>query len=274
MYRIVLLVCSIVICGAQQRAVTPLQKAVEAYQKGELGNAIEILDKQIALGPEKSDYYYLRGDIYSTQGQREKALEDYSQGIKLSPDNPAGYFRRASEHFRVGKARESVADFEKVAELYPQRAAHLWQLGIAYYYANEFEKSRKLFESHQQVNQQDVENAVWHFLGVAKLEDFDKAREKLIPISEDLRVPMTQIHAVFAGSAKPDDVIAAARVGEPNTEQLKQRLFYAHLYLGLFEEARGNSKASLEHMSKAANEYSQKHYMGDVARTHLKLRSN
>jgi lipoprotein NlpI len=180
--------------------------------------------------------------------------------------------RRAVENFRSGKIKESVADFEQVAELEPGIKAELWQLGIAYYYAGEFAKGRDLFELHQKVNPQDVENAVWHFLCVARLNGLSAAREKFISITNDSRVPMKEVHALFAGKLNSDAVLAAARAGDPGEAELKNRLFFAHLYLGLYEEALGNAEASLKHISAAAKEFQQKHYMGDVAQVHLRFR--
>src|SRR5438105_1745593 len=83
----------------------------------------------------------------------------------------------------------------------------------------------------------DVENAAWHFLCVARLSGLAKARASLLPITNDSRVPMMQIYALFAGKAKPDDVLAAAKAGTPTAAQLRRQLFYANLYLGLYYEA-------------------------------------
>ena len=61
--------------------------------------------------------------------------------------------------------------------------------------------------------------------------------------------------------------------GNPSEQERKGRLFYAHLYLGLFEEAEKHPEASLTHMKQAATDYAQSHYMGDVARIHVQLRT-
>jgi lipoprotein NlpI len=52
---------------------------------------------------------------------------------------------------------------------------------------------------------------------------------------------------------------------------LRQQLFYAHLYLGLYHEATGDQPRALEHLTKAAGDYQPGHYMGDVARVHRDL---
>jgi lipoprotein NlpI len=81
---------------------------------------------------------------------------------------------------------------------------------------------------------------------------------------------MMRIYSLFRGQAKPEDVLAAARQGEPNEEELKQRLFYAHLYLGLYFEIDGDKKKALDHFTAAEN-LKTGGYMGDVARVHRAL---
>ena len=211
----------------------------------------------------RAELYFHRARVLETLGVPDKALADVDKAIELQANAPAAYQFRGTLHFRAGKMRAAIADFNTAIGLRPDQEAHHWQRGIAYYYAGEFERGRRQFEMHQEVNPNDVENAVWHFLCVARMHGMDEARKKLIPISGDSRVPMAEVHDLFSGKGTKEDVLEAAAQGDG--PGMKNSLFYAHLYLGLFEEARGNDAASLEHIRKAAHEFSQPHYMGDVA---------
>ena len=181
------------------------------------------------------------------------------------PKTAREFAQRGINHFRAAEIKESIDDFEKAGQLAPQAKAQLWQLGISYYYAGEFKKGRELFELHQTVNPQDVENAIWHFLCVAKLEGIESARKNFIPITDDQRIPMKELHQLFVGKGDEEAVLKAAHGS-------KDHLFYAHLYLGLYEEALGHKDESLKHMKLAAQDVAQSHYMGDVAKVHVKLR--
>src|SRR5437899_12625962 len=172
-------------------------------------------------------------------------------------------------HFKLAQIDEAISDFDQFLKLNPAQAPYHWQRGICYYYAERFEDGRKQFELHQTVNPNDVENAVWHFLCIARSAGLEKARACLIPIPEDARVPMMQIHALFAGKAKPEDVLKAAGAGAPAGPEVHRRLFYAHLYLGLYSEAVGDETKAREQIAKAADEYGGADYMSDVARVHL-----
>ena len=220
--------------------------------------------------PKNAEAYRLRGQVYEAQREHEKAVADFSEVLKLAPD-PLTLQQRGFELFRLARVKEAVADFDKFLELVPSQAAQHWQRGIALYYAGRFEDGRKQFELHQTVYPSDVENTVWHFLCVARSAGVEKARASLIKIQGDARVPMAQVHALFVGKGSPQEVLVAAEAGQPPAPVLKNHLFYAHLYLALYYEATGNAKLTEEHLTKATGPYAQEHYMGDVARVHLKL---
>jgi lipoprotein NlpI len=252
--------------SADQRAF--LAGATAALSRGDLTNAIELATKAIVGDTANTAGYATRALIYEKAGQHAKAIADYSELLKRQPDAAAYYQRRGVEHFRLAHFKQAIADFDKFIELKSDAEPQHWQRGIAYYYAGEFEKGRRQFKLHQTVNPHDVENAVWHFLCVARLDGIDKARASLIPIENDSRVPMKEVHQFYAGKATPGDVLAAAQAGKPPVEQLRRQLFYAHLYLGLYYEVLGETNKVRQNFSKAAREFGNSDYMGDVARVH------
>src|ERR1044071_2605955 len=83
--------------------------------------------------------------------------------------------RRSVSDFQAGRVAESVRGFDELAKLRPDVAPQLWQRGIALYYAGRYVDCRTQFESHRTVNPNDVENAAWHFLCVARAESPGKA---------------------------------------------------------------------------------------------------
>ena len=179
--------------------------------------------------------------------------------------SPQALFDKAVDDYREGRAAESAAGFDRLAALVPSEAPQLWQRGIALYAAGRYQDCRRQFESHLTVNPNDVENAAWHFLCVARAESPARAREALLPVGPDDRVPMRQVYEMFRGRITPDAVIASAG------ESLSGR-FYADLYVGHYLEAMGNPRAALEHMAKAADDRyaSVGGYMHMVARMQLR----
>lgn len=180
-----------------------------------------------------------------------------------SSERPQVIFERAVTDFQSGRIVESVAGFDRVAALLPAQAPHLWQRGIAQYYAGLYKECRAQFESHRKVNPDDVENAAWHFLCVARAESPEKARAALLPVGPDSRVPMREIYRMFRGEVKPEAVLAAAGT-HPESQ------FYAHLYVGLYAEALNEPNLALQHIRTAAEDrFKVGGYMHEVARVHL-----
>lgn len=249
--------------ASSQDAVNWAGRVEAEFKQKNWPAALQLADKGIAAEPKNPQLLFYRGRIYEETGQHKKAIADFDQSILIQPAMPAVYQHRGSEHFKLGQIRESLADFDIYVKLEPDREPYHWQRGISCYYAGEFERGRRQFESHQTVNPNDVENAVWHFLCMAKKDGLEKARAALLPIQDDARVPMMQIYALFAGKGKVDAVVTAARTPEAK--------FYADLYLGLYFDAGKDAKKSAEHIRRAAAEAPENNYMGDVARVHARL---
>ncbi len=182
-------------------------------------------------------------------------------------------YAKGEEHFFAGRIKEALIEWDAQVKEYPSSLPCHWQRGLALYYAERYKDGRAQFEAHQKVNSEDVENAAWHFLCVAKAGSVETARKAFIPITHDARVPMKEIHALYAGKGRPEDVLKAAEagVGVPATER-NRRLCYAHLYLGLYHEALGAAAKAKEHLLKAAALAPAANYMGQVAVVHCKIR--
>jgi Flp pilus assembly protein TadD len=104
---------------------------------------------------------------------------------------------RAMADFQAGRVAASIDGFDRVIALQPEAAPQLWQRGIALYYAGRFQDCRAQFESHRTVNPNDVENAAWHFLCVARAESPEAAVKKILPVGPDARPPMREIYQLF-----------------------------------------------------------------------------
>jgi lipoprotein NlpI len=210
------------------------------------------------------------------EGQRiqdtlNKDLAALTRQIQADPTKAEAYHQRGCVNFKLANFSASLADFDKYIALKPAAKAGHWQRGISCYYAGHFEEGRRQFEAYQDVDKNDVENAVWRYLCMAKSMGIPKARQAMLKIGDDRRVPMRQVYEMYSGRLKPEEVIAAAQAGKPTEEVLKRQLFYAHLYVGIHYHLEGKIDLALEHLNKAAGEYRISHYMGDVARVHRDL---
>ena len=154
----------------------------------------------------------------------------------------------------------------------PRQDPHHWQRGISYYYADEFKKGYEQFERHQTVNSNDVENAVWHFLCLARAKGIEEAKKKTdshrrrwtYPDDGSACIIWRQKHSGESVGLRPKPMVCRA-------PGWSDSLFYAHLYLGLWYEAKKEMKLRDQYIGLAAAVADNHGYMGDVARVHAVL---
>ena len=208
----------------------------------------------------------------STHGDSEQAIKDAGLAIKKDPELADAYYIRGRELVLVGRAREAVTDLDRYVSLRPQDELRQWERGIACYYAEQYAKGAQQFQLYQTYDDGDVENAVWHFLCVARHRGLEAARKELMPVENDPRIPLMEVYRLFQGKLQPEEVLAAARANDPAPEILASHLFYAHLYLGLYYDAVQQPELAREHLKEAirplpANSPASR-YMWRVARVH------
>ena len=208
-------------------------------------------------------------------GQRKfaEAAGLLTKAIEIDKEQATAYYARGRVNFQLGKIKESVQDFDAYVKRRPQVESRQWERGIALYYAGEFERGAKQFELYQTFHDNDVENSVWRFLCMARSQGAKKARQVMLPIKNDRRVPMMQVFEMYRGTIEPADVLSAVQADKPTGDVLKGRLFYAHLYLGLYYEAVGKKQEAEKYIRLAAQDKLKTSprintYMWDVARIH------
>jgi len=209
-----------------------------------------------------------------SQRKFREATELLTQVLARDKEQASAYYVRGRVNFQLGEIKQSVKDFDAYVKRRPQVESRQWERGIALYYAAEFKRGAQQFELYQTFHDNDVENSVWRFLCMARDEGVKKARRVMLPIKNDPRVPMMQVFEMYRGTVEPAEVLKAVHADKPTGNVLTGRLFYAHLYLGLYHEAIGNKKEAEKYIRLAAQDSLKTNprintYMWDVARIHL-----
>ena len=220
-----------------------------------------------------------RASAAAAAGDSGTAIRWASDAIEREPSFAPAYRLRGREQFRIGKVKAAVRDFDRFVELRPGDESRQWERGIAYYYAKQYQQGADQFALYQTYHSSDVENSVWRFLCMVPTEGIEKARAQMLPIRDDRRIPMMQIYDMYRGTLQPGDVLEAAQLGQPAGDRAAGRLFYAHLYIGLYYEATGEQKKAARYIRLAADEELAKNgeinrYMWDVARIHAARLAN
>ncbi len=256
--------------AAAQTADDLLKEANAAVKAGKTEEALTLAQKAVAKDPRNADALLLRATLYEATDHYKEALADLTRLLELDPADAGLWLRRGLVSFKAGQIDASLRDFDKQIALRPTAKVSHWQRGISYFYAGRFDEGRRQFEGYQDHDSNDVENAIWCFMCMARQDGLAKARKSILKIGDDRRVPMRQVYDLFKGDLKTDDVLAAARAGKPPEEQLNRRLFYAHLYVGIYYDLIGDQKQALAQLNQAV-EHRVDHYMWDVARIHRDL---
>jgi lipoprotein NlpI len=244
-----------------------------AIGQGRTNEALAMVQREVKERPALFKLRALLGEVHEARREFPEAIKAYTFALDLDPGADLLLQRRGECHFCKGQLVEALADFDALLARNPKDAPEHWQRGIVLYDLGRYAEGRKQFESHQTVNGADCENALWHWLCVARESGTNAAIKAIYPYDEsDVRPPMKQLHALYAGKGSVEAVIAASEKNErPNSQSLWD--LYARLYLGLYYEAMGDSAKSIEWLKEAVEVAPAGGRMGDVARVHLRLRT-
>lgn len=226
-----------------------LAQALEKAKGGDLTAAMLMVETELKENP-SIEACSLYVNICRAMDFFPGMMRGVTEWLKLEPKNASLYRLRGEVHFFSGDFKESVADFDTYLEAEPDKRPHLWQLGMSLYYVEDYARGKALFEEHQKVNAGDVENAVWHYLCVARLEGVEAAKKGIYPYAGDRRGWARAVHDLYAGTGTPETVLKATESAE-NPAEKNARLSYSHLYLGLHDEVQGKKKEALEHYKLA-----------------------
>ncbi len=242
-----------------------------AMKAQKYADVIPLAKKVAELDPKNPAAPFAAATAHTQLRQNAEAVKAWTKLLALEPKAVRAYDSRGDAQLKLGNFKEALADFDEYLKTDPKFGPDHWRRGIALYYAGRFKDGVDQFEQHRTVNGEDVENSVWHYLCNARATTPKKARENLIPVTKDARVPMKQVLELFAGKINPKDVIDAAENEKLKGEALKEARFYANLYVALYYESEGDTKKCREHLKEAVEKYEISHYMWDVAAVHLKL---
>ena len=228
-------------------------QAIEALDAGKTNSMVELLDRAVLLDTENQFAYIKRAQLFDLVGNKVRAIQDCSAALGLNPTFADVYQLRGCNHFKMGNVLAAVRDWQIFIQLKPEKETEHWQICVGHTLLGNYEEARKRFEWHWTENTEDMEVAFWHFLCVARTEGLAKARENLMTVSGEERVPMAQLYALYkgTGTGAEADVWLAVEYGSPNSTERAQREFFATYYLGLLRQSEGRLKEAKTLVSKA-----------------------
>ena len=226
-------------------------QAIEALDTGKTDTMVQLLDRAVPLDPNNPFAYVKRGQLFDLIGNNSRAVEDFSKALAYRPAFADVYQMRGCNQFKLGNVNAAVQDWQAFLQLKPDKEAEHWQICVGFALLGHYEEARKRFDWHSTTNTQDLEVAFWHFLCVARTEGLEVARERIKSAPEEKRVPMTELHALFAGKGTEADVWLAVERGTPEKAERAKREFFAHYYLGLLRQSEGKLDEAKQSVKEA-----------------------
>ncbi len=201
-----------------------------------------------------------RKDNAGASDAADRLLEDYE-------NDPRAMRSGADLYLRSGKIHSSIKQFERYLAVVPNDKPELWQYGIALALVGRYDEGRKLFELHRVVNPNDVENAAWHFLCIAKKSGLKEAKKMVLPAPGDVRIPMEEIRRMLIDGDE-NRVTAAIDALAQDSPRRQEAEFYGKLYMALYADAAGKADKAISLLEEAMK-IEQTNYMADVAKVYL-----
>ncbi len=202
---------------------------------------------------------------------------DLDDRIAQQPDDADLLSARGDALFFLGEFQAAAHDYDRMVQLNPALDASHWRRGIAWFYRGEYEKAARQFERYHSFDDVDRENGIWRYLCQFKADGAEKARAGLLKYEKDDREPFPDVYRLFAGEIPPEQVLKRIETAAIDKPQREKRLFYAHLYIGLWHtvhdrprQARGHLEKSVDNTWAPSAGYGPR-YMWHVGRLQLQL---
>lgn len=120
------------------------KKALAAYQKRNMEEALLNMSSAIAMLPDNAEYYAARGLMYAEDGIDDKARHDFDAAIQRFPYEMLAHYGRGMIAFNQKKWDEALEHFTTAYRIDPQRPETLYYLAIVYHRKGENDNARKV----------------------------------------------------------------------------------------------------------------------------------
>lgn len=231
---------------------------------GTFANAQESGEGSVSIGQLRA-----RGLNALLEEKNDEAIKAADAMVAAAGKDPRVMRAAGDLYLRAGKVSESTKWFNRFVKEVPAELPYLWQRGISLYFTGDYQAGVEQFEKHRKVNPNDVENAAWHFLCVAKAKSVEEAKRLVLPAPGDSRLPMDEVLAMLS-SGDTEAVVKRVEATKEGTDERAYARFYGDFYLGLYADAHGDKKKAIEYLERCAKD-APHNYMGDVARVYAQF---
>lgn len=107
------------------KAGTEWELAHQRYESGDFQQALQGVDRALALNPQVAKSHWLKGRILVEMGRTQDAMESLSRAIALDPDYAEAYFSRGLIYERIARFEDALEQYELALEANPERSQYV-----------------------------------------------------------------------------------------------------------------------------------------------------
>ncbi len=129
--------------GKDPQALTEL--AVKKQEIGAFEEAVEILQKALAIDPDFVPAHYRMGLVYQEGDKRPEAISAYQKVLALEPQHVPARLGLATILGKQNRNDLAIAEFLKVAEIKPDDLDLHFKIALEYWYIQDLPKSAEYY---------------------------------------------------------------------------------------------------------------------------------
>jgi len=155
------------------------QSALDFFDQGQYGKALEHISKAIEKDPRNPDYRSTKGVFYHKMNDLGQAMDAYREALELAPSHAFSHFNLGLILMKLGKTMEAIQEWESVVRTNPNDFNALFNIGVCLAQIGRKREAIKIYERVLKIQAAHVQTH--QNLGILYRDDrrFDKAKYHL-----------------------------------------------------------------------------------------------
>lgn len=164
--------------GAAEYAELYFSKGVLSFNEGRFEEALQELDRAVALEPQEAEIHYYLGLVHSQLRGFPSAVAAFQRSLEVDPSLEKVHYDLGVAYFNLADYSQAIQAFRRAEGYEPRRAMVPFFLGYAHYLRKELDGCLAHFKRAQELDPALKQNAQF-FSGMAymSLERFPEAKE-------------------------------------------------------------------------------------------------
>ncbi|MBN1256256.1 MAG: tetratricopeptide repeat protein [Planctomycetes bacterium] len=128
------------------------RQGYQLLENNESAKAMALFDKAIEINPQYGRAYFLKGLVYSQQGELALAIKEYQQAIKFEPEFPNNHMNLGLCYLHLEQPEKAIAAFKVSYELDPRNPDICFNIALYHAYLEQYELAWWYVDHAQKTN--------------------------------------------------------------------------------------------------------------------------